>query len=75
MVPTDPLPESLYYGTSVLGSLVGFVLGHSDCGAVKVAVDSYPNHELLFVELLLRAVKEARKIVEQSGGTPSLSVP
>jgi carbonic anhydrase len=65
------LPESLYYGTSVLGSLVLFVLGHSDCGAVKVAVDSYPSHELLFIKLLFPAVKEARKIVEQEGGNPN----
>jgi len=34
------LTESLYYGTKeqYLGALVLFVLGHSDCGAVKAAI-------------------------------------
>jgi carbonic anhydrase len=65
------LPESLYYGTSVLGSLVVFVLGHSECGAVKEAVTSYPSHTLLFVRLIFPAVEAARKIVEQEGGNPN----
>src|SRR5712671_6212850 len=60
---TGTLAESLYYGTSVLGSLVLFVLGHSDCGAVKAAVSSFPKHDLEFVKLIFPAVKLARNIV------------
>jgi carbonic anhydrase len=70
-VATGSLAESLYYGTGVLGSLVLFVLGHTDCGAVKAAVASYPSHHLEFVKLLFPAVKAARKIVRQNGGDPN----
>ncbi|MGH9342722.1 MAG: carbonic anhydrase [Terriglobia bacterium] len=70
-VATGRLAESLYYGTSVLGALVLFVLGHSDCGAVKTAVTSFPHHELEFVTLLFPAVKLARRIVKQAGGDPN----
>ena len=37
------LIESLYYGTKeqYLGALTLFVLGQSDCGAVKAAIASY----------------------------------
>ena len=31
---TGKLSESRYFGTSILGSLVLFVLGHTDCGAL-----------------------------------------
>ncbi len=68
---TGTLTESLYYGTSHLGTLVLFVLGHSDCGAVKAAVKAFPHHELEFVRLIFPAVKKARKIVKQEGGDPN----
>jgi carbonic anhydrase len=68
---TGKLAESLYYGTSVLGSLVLFVLGHSDCGAVKEAVSSFPKHDLEFVKLIFPAVKAARRIVKRAGGDPN----
>jgi len=70
-VATGTLSESLYYGTSHLCAGLIFVLGHSDCGAVKAAVASYPSHHLEFVKLLFPAVMEARRIVEQEGGDPN----
>jgi carbonic anhydrase len=70
-VATGTLSESLYFGTSILGSLVVFVLGHTDCGAVKTAVASFPSHEFEFVTLLFPAVKAARRIVKQGGGDPN----
>ena len=70
-VATGTLTESLYYGTSHLGTLVLFVLGHTDCGAVKAAVESFPSHKLEFVKLLFPAVKLARDIVKQRGGNPN----
>ena len=69
---TGTLVEGLYYGSSVLGSLVVLVLGHSDCGAVKAAVASFPrDHKLEFVRLIFPAVKKARHIVEHAGGNPN----
>jgi carbonic anhydrase len=68
---TGKLAESLYYGTAILGTLVIFVLGHSDCGAVKEAVAEYPKHPLEFVKLIFPAVKQARRIVKESGGNPN----
>jgi carbonic anhydrase len=68
---TGTLSEGLYFGTSILGSLVLFVLGHTDCGAVKTAVTSFPNHDLEFVKLIFPAVVAARRIVEQAGGDPN----
>ncbi|MBF6570075.1 MAG: carbonic anhydrase [Candidatus Binataceae bacterium] len=62
--------ESLGYGTKTLGSLILFVLGHSDCGAVKAAVASYPRKAPEFVELIYPAVRRARKLVRKSGGDP-----
>lgn len=68
---TGTLAEGLYYGTSVLGALVLFVLGHSQCGAVEYAVTHFPQHELEFVNLIFPAVRRARCIVEQAGGDPN----
>lgn len=70
-VATGTLAEGLYYGKSILGALVLFVLGHTDCGAVQAAVNSYPSHQLEFVKLLFPAVKAAKRIVEQGGGDPN----
>jgi carbonic anhydrase len=63
------LTESLYYGTKeqYLGALTLFVLGHSDCGAVKAAIASYPNPTFEFAELIYPAVKEAIEM----GGNPN----
>ncbi|HET7102231.1 MAG TPA: carbonic anhydrase [Terriglobia bacterium] len=61
---TGTLAESLYYGTSHLCAGLLFVLGHSDCGAVKEAVASFPKgHKLEFVRLIYPAIVAARKIV------------
>jgi carbonic anhydrase len=68
---TGTLTEGLYYGTSVLGALVLFVLGHSDCAAVRYAVTHFPHHELEFVRLIFPAVIRARHIVEEAGGDPN----
>jgi carbonic anhydrase len=68
---TGTLSEGLYFGTSILGALVLFVLGHTDCGAVKTAVTSFPKHELEFVKLIFPAVVAARRIVKQAGGNPN----
>lgn len=68
---TGTLTEGLYYGTSVLNALLLFVLGHSDCGAVKEAVTSFPRHQLEFVKLIFPAVRRARSIVARAGGDPN----
>ncbi len=59
------LIDSLLFGTENLGSVLLFVLGHTACGAVIAAVDSYPfpNLRLPFVDLIFPAVKSARKLV------------
>lgn len=64
------LIDSLLYGTEDLGSKLLFVLGHSRCGAVEAAVNSYPTPipRLPFVELIFPAVKQARAIVKRNGG-------
>jgi len=67
---TGQLAESLYYGTAILGTLIIFVLGHSECGAVKEAVAEYPDHQFEFVRLIFPAVKQARRMVKESGGDP-----
>ena len=68
---TGTLTESLYYGTDALRALVLFVLGHSECGAVKAAVTSFPRHELQFARLLFPAVRLARRMVREAGGDPN----
>jgi carbonic anhydrase len=67
------LAESLYFGTHTLGAKVLFVMGHSECGAVKAAVDNFPSsgHPLEFVKLISPAVERARQIVKQNGGDPN----
>jgi carbonic anhydrase len=63
------LTESLYYGTKeqYLGALVLFVLGHSDCGAVKAAIAAYPGPTFEFAELIYPAVAAAISL----GGNPN----
>lgn len=63
------LTESLYYGTKeqYLGALTLFVLGHSDCGAVKAAIASYPGRSFEFAELIYPAVEAAISL----GGNPN----
>jgi carbonic anhydrase len=66
------LVDSLLYGTNNLGTPVLFVLGHSLCGAVTAAVNSFPkNHSLQFVNLIFPAVKQARAVVKKNGGDPN----
>jgi carbonic anhydrase len=67
------LIDSLLFGTEDLGSVLLVVLGHSLCGAVAAAVGSWPfgNPRLPFVNLILPAVTNARKIVKNSGGNPN----
>ena len=63
------LTESLYYGTKeqYLGALILFVLGHSDCGAVKAAIASYPAEDTFeFAKLIYPAVTAAISM----GGNP-----
>lgn len=63
------LTESLYYGTKeqYLGAQVLFILGHSDCGAVKAAIASYPDKETFeFAKLIHPAVEAAIHM----GGNP-----
>ncbi len=66
------LVDSLLYGTSVLGTRLLFVLGHSSCGAVAAAVDTFPKPipKLPFVRLIFPAVRQARRIVKRNGGDP-----
>jgi carbonic anhydrase len=69
---TGKLIDSLLYGTDNLGTPILFVLGHSACGAVTAAVNSYPkSHQLQFVNLIFPAVKRARAIVKNNGGDPN----
>jgi carbonic anhydrase len=67
------LIDSLLLGTEDLGTRLLFVLGHSSCGAVAAAVGSWPfgNPRLPFVNLILPAVTNARKIVKNNGGNPN----
>jgi carbonic anhydrase len=66
------LVDSLLYGTDNLGTPILFVLGHSLCGAVTAAVNSFPkNHSLQFVNLIHPAVKRARATVKKNGGDPN----
>lgn len=63
------LTESLYYGTKdqYLGAFILFVLGHSDCGAVKAAIASYPSEDTFeFAKLIYPAVAAAINL----GGDP-----
>ena len=62
------LTESLYYGTKeqYLGALILFVLGHSDCGAVKAAIASYPGETFQFAQLIYPAIEAAIDL----GGNP-----
>ena len=67
------LTESLYYGTKdqYLGAFVLFVLGHSDCGAVKAAIAAYqsadPKDTFKFAKLIYPAVRTAINL----GGNPN----
>lgn len=66
------LTESLYYGTKdqYLGAFILFVLGHSDCGAVKAAIAAYqsedPDDTFKFAKLIYPAVTAAINL----GGNP-----
>lgn len=71
------LEDSLAYGTAHLHAMVLFVLGHSLCGAVTAAVNSYlqnPHHpkaRFAFEPPIYPAVKVAQQIVESQGGDPN----
>ncbi|MEO6965947.1 MAG: carbonic anhydrase [Acidobacteriaceae bacterium] len=66
------LTESLYYGTKdqYLGAFILFVLGHSDCGAVKAAIASHqsddPDDTFEFAKYIYPAVEAAINL----GGNP-----
>ena len=66
------LIDTLLFGTANLGSVLLFVMGHTQCGAVINAVNIYPNAsaKLPFLNLIFPAVKSARKIVKEQGGDP-----
>jgi carbonic anhydrase len=71
------LEDSLNYGTHHLGALLLFVLGHSSCGAVDAATDSYlhnPSHpkpHFAFEPPIYPAVAAARSIILNRGGNPN----
>ena len=66
------LTESLYYGTKdqYLGASILFVLGHSDCGAVKAAIAAHqsddPDDTFEFAKYIYPAVEAAINL----GGNP-----
>jgi carbonic anhydrase len=66
------LQDSLRYGADTLGVLVVFVLGHSSCGAVSAAVESFKTGQPSFAfEIpIYPAVEAARAIVANQGGDP-----
>jgi carbonic anhydrase len=71
------LEDSLAYGTASLHALVLFVLGHSLCGAVMAAVDSFlrnpehPKPSFAFEPPIYPAVAAAQEIVAKQGGNPN----
>lgn len=71
------LEDSLNYGTHHLGALLLFVLGHSSCGAVDAATESYlhnPSHpkpHFAFEPPIYPAVAAARSIIMNQGGNPN----
>ena len=71
------LEDSLKYGTANLHALVLFVLGHTQCGAVMAAVDSYlsnpsnPTPTFAFEVPIYPAVPVAQEILKQQGLDPT----
>lgn len=71
------LEDSLNYGTHHLGALLLLVLGHSSCGAVDAATESYlhnPSHpkpHFAFEPPIYPAVAAARSIIMNRGGNPN----
>jgi len=66
-----PLLSTLLYGTDVLLTPLLVVVGHTLCGAVEAAVNSFPfAHKLAFVNIIFPAVRQARMIVKKAGGDP-----
>ena len=64
--------STLDFGSSALQTQILFVLGHTACGAVVAAVNSFPrSHSLAFVNFIRQAVRQARRIVKQGGGDPT----
>jgi carbonic anhydrase len=66
------LQDSLRFGADTLGALVVFVLGHSSCGAISAAVESFKSGKpsFAFEPPIYPAVAAARTIVARQGGDP-----
>lgn len=67
---TPDILASIEYGSAVLGASVIMVLGHSECGAIKAAIDAdknhtdYPGH----IQSITTALNPAVKAGQKSGG-------
>jgi carbonic anhydrase len=59
--------QSLEYAADHLGVETIVVLGHSSCGAVKAAVDSYPASAPEFVAKIYDAIAKAKTIIKGRG--------
>ena len=69
---TDELVvQSLEYAVEHLHAEAILVLGHQQCGAVKAAVESYPQSAPYFVSVIYRAVANAKDIIKRRGGDSS----
>jgi len=67
----DLVVQSLGYAAEHLHAEVILVLGHQQCGAVKAAVDSYPQSAPYFLSVIYRAVAKAKDIIKRRGGDPN----
>jgi carbonic anhydrase len=67
---TPDILASIEYGSAVLGASVIMVLGHTECGAIKAAIDAdknhtdYPGH----IQSIATALNPAVKAGQKSGG-------
>jgi len=60
--------QSLGYAAEHLGVETILVLGHQKCGAVKAAVETYPNPTLKFLSLIYAAIAKAKEVIHGRGG-------
>ncbi|HTY55041.1 MAG TPA: carbonic anhydrase [Candidatus Binataceae bacterium] len=67
----DLVDQSLGYAVEHLHSEVVLVMGHSLCGAVKGATETYPKSAPYFLSTIYGAVKKAKEIIKQRGGNPN----
>jgi carbonic anhydrase len=60
--------QSLEYAADHLGAATILVLGHSSCGAVKAAVNTYPAAAPEFLSLVYSAIERAKELMKGRGG-------